>query len=69
MKPILAVYYFIVGDMISLLGVLIGLVLLILLNTIPALSALRPVSGPLLIVVVLLTLVLTLARDVSGNRH
>lgn len=69
MKPITAVYNFIVGDMIILAGILIALALLVIIHTIPALSAIRNASGVILIVMVLLTLSATLAREAYSSKR
>ncbi len=68
MKVIKAIYNFIVGDMIILVGVIIALIVLALINTISALAPLRVASGPILIVAVLLVLTATLYREARGNR-
>jgi hypothetical protein len=66
MKAIKAIYNFIVGDMIILVGVILTVILLALLTYIPALAALRTASGVILVVAVLLTLLLTLNRETRG---
>lgn len=68
MKVIKAIYNFIVGDMIILVGVIIALIVLALINTISALASLRVASGPILVVAVLLVLTATLYREARGNR-
>lgn len=68
MKVIKAIYNFIVGDMIILIGVIIAVIILALINDIPALSSLRVISGVLLIVVVLGVLTATLLREAIANR-
>jgi hypothetical protein len=69
MKPLKAVYNFIVGDMIILVGILIAVVLLIIMNKVPALSAQHSLPGIVFIVLTLLTLIITLAREAySSNR-
>jgi hypothetical protein len=67
-KVIKAIYNFIVGDMIILVGVIIALIVLALINTISALASLRVASGPILVVAVLLVLTATLYREARGNR-
>jgi hypothetical protein len=66
MKAIKAIYNFIVGDMIILVGVILTVILLALLTYIPALAALKVASGVILVVAVLLTLLLTLNRETRG---
>ena len=68
MKVIKAIYNFIVGDMIILVGVIIAIIILALINDVPALNPLRVISGILLIVVVLGVLTATLLRAAAGNR-
>ena len=68
MKVIKAIYNFIVGDMIILIGVIIAIIILALINDIAALNPLRVISGPLLVVAVLGVLSATLLREALGNR-
>lgn len=68
MKVIKAIYNFLVGDMVILVGVLVTVLLLALLNSITNLPALKTISGGLLIVAVLLILLLTLTRETHGKR-
>ncbi|HYK87107.1 MAG TPA: hypothetical protein VEV19_17180 [Ktedonobacteraceae bacterium] len=68
MKVIKAIYNFIVGDIIILVGVIIAIIILALINDVPALNPLRVISGILLIVVVLGVLTATLLREAAGNR-
>lgn len=63
MKIVKAIYNFIVGDMVILVGVIIAVIILALLNYVPALSSLRVASGAVLIVAVLLILLTTLYRE------
>lgn len=63
MKVIKAIYNFLVGDMIILVGVLITMALLALLSYVPALASLRVASGTLLVVAVLVILLSTLSRE------
>jgi hypothetical protein len=58
-----AIYNFIVGDMIILVGVLLAVVILALINNLSVLAPLRIVSGGILIVAVLAVLVATLSRE------
>lgn len=63
MKIIKAIYNFFVGDMVFLVGVLITVLLLALIDTVAALSALKAASGVILIVAVLLLLFVSLRRE------
>ncbi len=67
MKVIKAIYNFLVGDMIILIGVVIAIILLTLINTVSALSPLRgTVEAIILIAAVLISLTATLVREVRG---
>jgi NADH:ubiquinone oxidoreductase subunit 5 (subunit L)/multisubunit Na+/H+ antiporter MnhA subunit len=68
MKTLKAIYNFIVGDMIILVGILIVAIALGLISNIDALAALRPAIGPVLIVAALVVLSATLYREARGNR-
>ncbi len=69
MKIIKAIYNFIVGDMIILIGVALAVAVLALVNNVSALAPLRGFSGPFLIIAVLSSLVATLSREAfSPNR-
>jgi hypothetical protein len=68
MKVIKAIYNFIVGDMIILIGIIITVLLLALIYTAGALSPLRALSGVILIVAVLVVLTATLMREAMGKR-
>jgi hypothetical protein len=69
MKIIKAIYNFIVGDMIILIGVALAVAVLALINNVSALAPLRGFSGPFLIIAVLSSLVATLSREAfSPNR-
>jgi hypothetical protein len=68
MKVIKAIYDFLVGDMIILVGVIIALLVLALINTVSALAPLRGATGFLLVVVVIAVLTATLYREASGQR-
>ena len=68
MKVVNAIYNFIVGDMIILVGVLAVAVVLGIVNFVGAFSGLRFLTGPLLILAVLGVLIGTLSREVSVNR-
>jgi hypothetical protein len=68
MKVIKAIYNFIVGDMIILVGVVIAIIVLALINNVSALSSLRPATGFLLVAAVLIILTATLYREARGKR-
>jgi hypothetical protein len=62
-KVIKAIYNFIVGDMVILMGVALALAVLALVNNVAALAPIRGVSGPFLIIAVLASLAATLSRE------
>jgi hypothetical protein len=68
LKVIKAIYNFIVGDMIILVGVLLTTLLLALIDNVKALSPLQSVSGLILVIAVLAVLGLTLLREARGKR-
>lgn len=68
MNVIKAIYNFIVGDMIILIGVLATIVVLALINGISALAPLRMASGFILVIAVLAVLTATLSREARGKR-
>ena len=68
MKVIKAIYNFIVGDMIILIGIVITALILALINAVNALAPLREISGVILIVAVLSVLTATLMREAMGKR-
>ena len=68
MKAIKAIYNFIVGDMIILLGVLLVTFLLALIDNVAALSFLQGISGLILVIAVLGVLSVTLLREARGKR-
>jgi hypothetical protein len=63
-KIIKAIYNFIVGDMVILIGVLLTVIVLALINTVSALAPLKEFSGPILVLGVLSSLVASLSREV-----
>jgi len=67
MKVIKAIYDFIVGDMVILVGVIITVIILALLNTVSALSALRVASGYILVIAALAIITTTLYREIHGK--
>ncbi len=68
MKVINAVYNFLVGDWIILIGVLLTIALLLVIHLVDALAALRGISGIILIVVILGVLIGTLSREAYGRK-
>jgi hypothetical protein len=67
-KVIKAIYNFIVGDMVILIGVTLAVTILALINNVPALAPLRGLSGPFLVIAVLASLVATLSREAYSSR-
>lgn len=63
MKVIKAIYNFIVGDMVILIGITLAVIILALINNVPALAPLSGLSGPFLVIAVLASLVTTLSRE------
>ena len=68
MNVIKAIYNFIVGDMIILIGVIVALIILALINSMSALAPLHVVTGYVLIAVVIGVLAATHYREVKGKR-
>jgi len=68
-KVIKAIYNFIVGDMVILIGITLAVIILALINNVPALAPLKGFSGPFLILAVLGSLVATLSREAYSSRH
>jgi len=68
MKVINAVYNFLVGDMIILIGVVITILILALINNVDALAPLRVATGAILILAVLGVLGATLNREARAKR-
>ncbi|MFL5666758.1 MAG: hypothetical protein ACJ8BW_36235 [Ktedonobacteraceae bacterium] len=68
MKLIKAIYNFIVGDMIILIGVIIAMLILALIYSVAALTPLRTISGFILVIAVLGVLSATLLREARGKR-
>ena len=69
MKIIKAIYNFIVGDMVILIGVALAVTVLALINNVSALAPLRGFSGPFLIIAVLASLVATLSREAFSSQR
>jgi hypothetical protein len=63
-----AIYDFLVGDMIILVGVIITVIILALINSVQILASLRVASGVLLIIAVLGTLIATLNRETKARK-
>jgi hypothetical protein len=63
MKIIKAIYNFIVGDMVILIGILLTVIVLALINNVSALAPLKDFSGPFLVLGVLSSLVASLSRE------
>lgn len=68
MNVVKAIYNFMVGDIIILVGVLLVVVILVLINNLSVLAPLRIVSGMMLIVGVFAVLVATLSREAFSKR-
>jgi hypothetical protein len=64
-KIIKAIYNFIVGDMVILIGVALAVTVLALINNVSALAPLKDFSGPFLVIAVLSSLVVT--KTVRGD--
>ncbi len=68
MNVIKAIYNFLVGDMIILVGILSVIAILALINNVDAFASLRSITGAILITAVLSVLVATLTREARGKR-
>jgi len=68
-KVIKAIYNFIVGDMVILIGITLAVIILALINNVPALAPLKGFSGSFLILAVLGSLVATLSREAYSSHH
>ena len=68
MNAIKAVYNFIVGDMIILVGIIIAVIILIIVNNVGVFAPVRGFSGVFLIIVALASLTTTLNREARGKR-
>ena len=68
MKAIKAIYNFLVGDMIILIGITITVVVLALINFVNVLAPLSEASAYILIIAVLGVLTATLTREARGKR-
>jgi hypothetical protein len=69
LKVIKAIYNFIVGDMVILIGVMLAVTVLALVNNISALAPLKGFSGPFLVIAVLASLTATLSREAFSSRR
>ncbi len=69
MKVIKAIYNFIVGDMVILIGVALAVIVLALINNVSALAPLKGFSGPFLVIAVLASLVATLSREAFSSQR
>ncbi len=69
MKVIKAIYNFIVGDMVILIGVALTVTVLALINDVSALAPLKGFSGPFLVIAVLASLVSSLSREAFSSRR
>ncbi len=69
MKIIKAIYNFIVGDMVILIGVVLAIIVLTLINNVGALAPLKGFSGLFLIIAVLGSLVVSLSREAFSSRR
>ena len=69
MKIIKAIYNFIVGDMVILIGITLAVIVLALVNNVSALAPLKGFSGLFLVLAVLGSLVATLSREAFSSRR
>jgi hypothetical protein len=67
LKVIKAIYNFIVGDMIILMGVIIATLILALIDNLATLAPLRVAAGFILVIAVLAVLSATLLRETRGK--
>jgi hypothetical protein len=68
-KVIKAIYNFIVGDMVILIGIALTVIVLALINNVGFLAPLKGFSGPILVLGVLSSLVATLSREAFSSRR
>jgi len=66
-KIIKAIYNFIVGDMVILIGVVLAVMVLALINNVSALAPLKGFSGLFLVIAVLGSLVASLSREAFSS--
>ncbi len=69
MKVIKAIYNFIVGDMVILIGITLTVTILAIINNVSALAPLKGFSGPFLVLGVLSSLVVTLSREAFSSQR
>ena len=69
MKVIKAIYNFIVGDMVILIGITLAVIVLALVNNVSALAPLKGFSGLFLVIAVLASLTATLSREAFSSRR
>ena len=67
MKIIKAIYNFIVGDMVILIGVVLAVIVLALINNVSALASLKGFSGLFLVIAVLGSLVASLSQEAFSS--
>ena len=67
MKIIQAIYNFIVGDMVILIGIALTVTILALINNVSALASLKSFSGMFLVIGVLGSLVASLSREAFSS--
>ncbi len=67
MKIIKAIYNFIVGDMVILIGIVLAVMVLALINNVSALASLKGFSGLFLVIAVLGSLVASLSREAFSS--
>jgi hypothetical protein len=68
-KVIKAIYNFIVGDMVILIGIVLVVIILALINNVSALASLKGFSGLFLVIGVLGSLVASLSREAFSSRR
>ena len=68
MRVIKAIYNFLVGDIIILIGIIIAVIVLALINFVKALTPLSAASAYILIIAILGVLTATLIREARGKR-
>lgn len=68
MNILKGIYTFLAGDWIILIGILLTVALLVCINFVEALSALKGFSGIIIIVAVLAILTATLSREAYSRR-
>ena len=69
MKVINAIYNFLGGDIIVLVGIVLVFLLLLLIYAVDALASIRPYMGVILIIAILVVLALTLNRELRAKER